>query len=35
VQERLERLDRLGLPRPVIESDREEDYAADGDANNS
>jgi hypothetical protein len=35
LQERLERLDRLGLPRPVIESDREEDYAADGDANNS
>ena len=27
LQEQLERLDRLGLPRPVIESDREEDYA--------
>jgi len=27
MQERLERLDRLGLPRPVFESDREEDYA--------
>ena len=29
MQEHIERLERLGLPVPVIESDREEDYAAD------
>ena len=28
-KEHLERLERLGLPLPVIESDREEDYAPD------
>ena len=28
-REHLERLERLGLPLPVIESDREEDYALD------
>jgi hypothetical protein len=27
MQEHLERLERLGLPAPVIESDREEDDA--------
>jgi hypothetical protein len=34
LEERLERLKRLGLPLPVIESDHEEDYAPD-DANHS
>jgi Homeodomain-like domain len=29
MQEHIERLERLGLPVPVIESDREEDYATD------
>ena len=29
LEEHLERLERLGLPLPVIESDREEDYAPD------
>jgi hypothetical protein len=29
MQEHIERLERLGLPVPVIESDREEDYAPD------
>jgi hypothetical protein len=29
IQEHIERLQRLGLPVPVIESDREEDYATD------
>ncbi len=27
LQEWLERLDRLGLPRPIVKSDNEEDYA--------
>ena len=26
LQEQLETLERLGLPAPVVESDREEDY---------
>jgi hypothetical protein len=29
LQEQYERLERLGLPVPVIESDNEEDYASD------
>jgi hypothetical protein len=29
LKEQLETLERLGLPVPVIESDREEDYASD------
>jgi hypothetical protein len=29
LQEQYERLERLGLPVPVIESDNEEDYVSD------
>jgi hypothetical protein len=35
MREHAERLQRLGLPVPVIESDREEDYAPDNEANHS
>ena len=35
LKEQFERLERLGLPVPVIESDREEDYASDDEANHS
>lgn len=34
MQEHIQRLERLGLPVPVIESDREEDYAAETEEDN-